>query len=373
MYVKARQLIRIFVDIRIRRSRMKKTDIIIVGQGIVGSILALELMSEGKSVTVIDDPALSNCSKVSGGIYNPVVFKRLTQSWLADMVLPVMLDFYSELEDKFGQKLLYPIQIARLFANKEEENLWQKKSVNELNEFIVNAIHAPANEFNFLKEPYSFVKQAGFVDIPKFLELCRNFFEQRNAFVKEKFDHGKLAFEGDTIVYNNISCSRVIFCEGYLNKQNPWFNYLQFKPAKGETLTIHCDELEAKAILNKDIFILPLPQPKHFKVGATYDWEDLSDTTTPAAKKTLEEKLKRMIPYKYTIVKQEAGVRPSTIDRRPVIGFHPEHRNLGIFNGFGAKAVMLAPYFAKHFCSFMENKTALWQEVDIKRFAPVKA
>jgi len=50
------------------------------------------------------------------------------------------------------------------------------------------------------------------------------------------------------------------------------------------------------------------------------------------------------------------------------MGFHNENRNLGIFNGFGTKGVMLAPYFAKHFCSFIENKTPLWQEVDVKRF-----
>ncbi len=343
---------------------MKKTDIIVVGQGLAGSVLALELMNEGRSVIVIDKPELSASSKVAAGIYNPIVFKRLTQSWLADMVLPVMLDFYGDLETKFQVQLLHHVKITRLYANKDEEELWKKKAVNELTEFI---------DCGSREDMSGLVKQAGYLDVPEFLERSRAFFIQRNAFVEEKFDHAQVVFEGDNIVYNNITCNKIIFCEGPLYRNNPWFKDLRFKPAKGEILTIVCEDLKADTILNKDIFILPLPKENHFKVGATYDWEDLTDKPTEEGRKTLEEKLKKIIPYKFKVVKHEAGVRPSTIDRRPVIGFHSERRSLGIFNGFGTKAVMLAPYFAKHFCSFMENKTALWQEVDIKRFFLAKA
>lgn len=351
---------------------MRKTDFILVGQGLAGSILALELINNGKSVVVIDNPELSNCSKVAGGIYNPIVFKRLTQSWLADMVLPVMLDFYEELEEKLQTRLVHPVKIARVFSNKDEENLWQKKSINELNEFIDGTIHEPEEDYGFLKNSHAFVKQGGYVDVPLFLEKVRHFLEQRNSFVNEKFDYSQLEFEGDNILYNNISGSKIIFCEGHLYKNNPWFNHLQFKPAKGEVLTIYCEELTVNSILNKEIFILPLQKAHHFKVGATYNWTDLTDDKSKEGKAFLEERLKKLIPYKYKVLNQEAGVRPSTNDRRPVMGFHSEHRNMGIFNGFGTKAVMLAPYFAKHFCSFMENKTALWQEVDVKRFSTQK-
>lgn len=351
---------------------MKRTDIIVVGQGIAGSVLALALMNEGKSVIVIDSPGLSNCSKAAGGIYNPVVFKRLTQSWMAEMVLPAMVDFYEELEIKFSTKLLYPVKIARLFANTDEENLWKKKAINELSEFIEKDIHEPFEKGILGGSNYSFVNTGGYLDVPKFLEECRRFFEQRNAYMNEKFNYDQVRFEGDSVVYNTIFCNKVIFCEGSLCTQNPWFGHLQFKPAKGEVLTIFCKDLETRSIINKDIFILPLAQPNHFKVGATYNWDERNDEATPAARDILESKLRKLISYKYKVVNQEAGVRPSTIDRRPVIGFLPENRHLGIFNGFGTKAVMLAPYFAKHFCSFMENKTPLLHEVDLRRFQSKK-
>ena len=38
------------------------------------------------------------------------------------------------------------------------------------------------------------------------------------------------------------------------------------------------------------------------------------------------------------------------------------------FNGFGTKAVMLAPYFAKQFVSYLNGEVELNIEVDCKRF-----
>ena len=347
---------------------MPKKDFIIVGQGLAGSILALELLKQGKSVLVIDNSDLSACSKVAGGIYNPVVFKRLTQSWMADRTLPDMFTFFEEAEELFWTQLIHRAEISRVFSNENEELLWKKKAVNDLADVISGEIHAPKNEYSFLKNKYAFVNQGGFVNVPEFLKQTNHYLEKLNSLLSETFDYSALSISESGITYKDISAEKIIFCEGHLSVKNPHFTQVKFKPAKGEVLTIHCEELKTRSVVNKDIFILPLPQKNHFKVGATYNWDDLTDTPTEEAKQSLVEKLNQLLPYSYKIVNHQAGVRPSTIDRRPVIGFHPEHKNLGIFNGFGTKSVMLAPYFAKHFCSFMENKSELLLEVNVKRF-----
>ncbi|MBK7816373.1 MAG: FAD-binding oxidoreductase [Sphingobacteriaceae bacterium] len=75
-----------------------------------------------------------------------------------------------------------------------------------------------------------------------------------------------------------------------------------------------------------------------------------------------------LIKVPYNVLEHKAGVRPSTLDRRPIIGQHPLHKNLFVFNGLGTKGVMLAPYFSKKFVHFYLNKEALDAEVDVKRF-----
>ena len=347
---------------------MKKIDFIIVGQGLAGSILALELLKQKQTVLVIDNAKMSLSSRVAGGVYNPIVFKRLTQSWLADITLPAMFEFFNEAEKIFNTTLNHQTKIARVFASQQEEILWKKKAVNELSDFIDGKIHSAENEYAFLNGNYGFVTKAGFIDVSRFLEHTRSYLEKNNSFYEDTFNYTDVAVSENEIKYKNFVCNKLIFCEGHLATQNPFFQNLKFKPAKGDVLTIYCKELKIKSIVNKDFFILPLPEEHCFKVGATYDWNNLTDTISEEAKNNLVKKINSLIPFPYKIVNQQAGVRPATIDRRPFLGMHPEHKNIGVFNGFGTKAVMLAPFFAKHFCNFIFLKQELFLDVDIKRF-----
>jgi glycine oxidase len=347
---------------------LQKIDFIIVGQGLAGSILALELLQQNKTVLVIDNAEMSQCSRSAAGIYNPIVFKRITQSWMADKTLPVMVSFFKAAEKLFNTKLIHQTKIVRVFGSEQEENLWKKKSINELSEFIDSKIYSSENEYGFLNSRYGFVNEAGFVDVPGFLAHTKKYLEQKNAFLDETFSYEDVVVSENEICYKNITCDKLIFCEGHLATQNPFFKELKFKPAKGEVLTIYCEELKTTSIINKDFFILPLPEDHYFKIGATYNWLDFTDDITDEAKQTLIEKIDSVIPFPYKIIKQQAGVRPSTIDRRPVLGFHSIHKNIGVFNGFGTKSVMLAPYFAKHFYSFMFLNEELFLDVDVKRF-----
>ncbi|MEO8762478.1 MAG: FAD-dependent oxidoreductase [Bacteroidia bacterium] len=347
---------------------MQKIDFIIVGQGLAGSILSIELLKQNKTVLVVDNASMSQCSRAAAGIYNPIVFKRLTQSWMADKILPTMFEFFTEAEKLFNTKLIHQTKIARVFGSEQEEVLWKKKAVNDLSDFIGGEIHTSQNEYEFLKSNYAFVNEAGFIDVPSFLEHTAKYLEKHNSLLNATFNYEDVVISENEIQYRNYTCDKLIFCEGHLATKNPFLKEVKFKPAKGEVLTIYCEELKTTSIINKDFFILPLPEKHCFKIGATYNWLDFTDVITDEAKQNLIEKINAVIPFPYKIINQQAGVRPATIDRRPVIGLHPTHKNVGVFNGFGTKSVMLAPYFAKHFCSFMFLNQELFLDVDVKRF-----
>ena len=67
-------------------------------------------------------------------------------------------------------------------------------------------------------------------------------------------------------------------------------------------------------------------------------------------------------------MEHKAGVRPTVSDRRPLIGLHPENKQLAVFNGMGTKGVMIAPYFADQLVNLLLNNKSLSEEVDITRF-----
>src|ERR1700757_1202579 len=115
---------------------MKKTNYIIVGQGLAGTILAQTFLSEGKSVVIIDEKGFSNASKIAAGLYNPVVFKRLVKSWLADELLPFMDKFYPEAENLLGTRFYFKKQILKPFAEEQEKVLWLKKCNEEIGKYL---------------------------------------------------------------------------------------------------------------------------------------------------------------------------------------------------------------------------------------------
>jgi glycine oxidase len=342
----------------------EERDFIIVGQGIAGSVLALELIKRGKSVIVIDNASLSTSSRVAAGIWNPVVFKRLTKSWMIDELTPCLNEFYASAEKTLGVKFLEERKIAKLFTEEQEINLWKKKVTEDMRNYLSEEIlemHEPTSS------KYSIVKQAGNLDTVTFLNATTQYLKTNDSYLEEAFNHDELKINASGVSYKNISATEIIFCEGHLVKNNPHFNYIPFKPAKGDVLTISCKELNIDFILNKGMFIMPLGNHL-FKCGATYNWQDLTDIPNPAGKEELVAKLKKIIPYEFEVIKHEAGVRPSVIDRRPVLGTHPTHSQLKIFNGLGTKAVMLAPFFAKQLCDYLMEGKELNGEVDVKRF-----
>ena len=66
-------------------------DFLIVGQGLAGSILALNLQQRGKSVLVIDNEHYGSASQVAAGLINPVNGHRLNLTDNFEQYWPVAL------------------------------------------------------------------------------------------------------------------------------------------------------------------------------------------------------------------------------------------------------------------------------------------
>ncbi|MGZ3899284.1 MAG: NAD(P)/FAD-dependent oxidoreductase [Bacteroidia bacterium] len=343
------------------------TDFIIVGRGLAATVLAHTFKTNNLAFKVIGSPNLSHSSLVAAGIWNPIVFKRLTASWLAHQTVPFLINFYSECEKRLNKKFVYQKPILKPFAEEQEQNLWQKKSKNELFEFLGDIVELDSEVFKgcSVSGKAGVVNQSGNIDVAEFINETADFF--KDNYIDEIFDHSKLIHNDTDISYGEIKARNIIFCEGNLVKNNLYFNWVPMKPAKGEVLTISSEISLNNHILNKGNFILQNPDG-NFKTGATYEWDDLTEHPTQKGKEELEIKLKKIISAPYNILKHEAGIRPSSVDRRPVIGAHPLHKNIFLFNGLGTKGVMLAPYFANNFVLCYLQKQPLNSEADIKRF-----
>lgn len=342
-------------------------DYLIVGLGLSGAAIAYRLEKAGKNFLVYDDNS-QEASKVAGGFMNPVILKRFTLAWKADEQMAKAVPFYGEMEELLKKQFLAPLEIYRRFSSVEEQNNWfaaadKPKLAPFLDTKLVSEVnpHIPGH-FSFGR-----VLNTKRIDPRGLLEAYSDHLLKKGILKEEQFDHDALEISDEGVEYKGIRAKNVIFCEGFGLLKNPFFNYLPLRGNKGEYIIIKAPGLDLEVGVKSSIFIFPAGGD-YYAVGATYSNTDKSPEPTARAREELVEKLKDLITVDFEVVDQVAGLRPSTIDRRALVGRHPVHKNLYCCNGFGSRGILLAPMISEELLNYIENGELLTPETDISRF-----
>jgi glycine oxidase len=324
----------------------------------------LQLLKHGKRVLVINNAKTNIASSVAAGIYNPITGKTMVKTWLAEALFPYLIKFYQEATQTLGALFLHPMPIFRPFLTAQERSEWLEKIAENRAYFVEKVSETTFHQENVV-HPYGglVLNQSGYLDVNSFLKATRAYLEAQDAYLEADFCYDYIRL-GNHVCYQTIKARQVIFCEGPQAKQNPFFSTLPLRLVKGELILVAMQR-PLEVIYNRRIFVLPQPANKAV-VGATYDWRDVLLVPTEKARQILEEKLRKTFSFDYTVCNQRVGVRPSTFDRRPLIGLH-RYPQLGIFNGLGTKGVSLAPYFANKFVEHLLLQKELPPEVRLGR------
>lgn len=344
-----------------------KLDYIVVGLGLAGLAFIEELIAANKSFLVYEDNSQTS-SLVAGGVYNPVILKRYSPVWNVKEQLAVALPFYERLEKKFDTTFDHKFAIKKAFKSIQDQNNWfsafDKPNV------------APFLDATLDNQPYagvigdhSFgnVKEGGRIDTHLLVETYRNYLEENHWIRFEKFNHKDISFENDTVRYQALEASKIVFSEGFGLKENPYFNYLPLEEVKGETITIYAPGLDIDFLLKSTLFVMPIGNHL-YKVGATFNHADKTSVPSTEGRDELVDKLKKVLDTPFQIVAQAAGIRPAVKDRRPMVGIHTQFKNLVVLNGLGTRGVMISPTIAKNLFHHLEVGEPLDPEIDIKRF-----
>lgn len=344
-----------------------KTDTVIIGQGLAGTCLALQLAQHKKDFLVVDNQWAHASSLVAAGMYNPVVFRKPSLSYNADTLVPYLKNFYSYWENEWDAHFHQERNVIKLFTSVEEENNWQLKCDHSiLGQFMDSRTLSDGfNDLLFCDFGAGRALHAGNVYLDVFLNAFKtNYADQIiSSWVQKVSPKEKRIVITTSEV--EIQADRVIWASGH--QKDGFFNHLPLGNTKGDVLTIYCPQIEGTDIINKGFFIMPLGNGFH-RVGATFDWDDKSYEISKKAATELREKLDDVLKCSYTVEDQQTGLRPTVGDRRPLLGEHPELDNMFIFNGMGSKGVMLAPYYSEHLYKHIFEGSELDSEVDIKRY-----
>jgi len=339
---------------------------LIIGGGVAGVALAWQLIKKGHLVLLIDNKQ-NKSSTIAAGMINPIVFRRVTKSWRVDEFLPFAIDFYKEAEAATESQFFNSIKIRRFFASEQEKKYWLRKQEEEPYKKYLSPEEKYKHEFTSPQNNLgsAMVKNAFRVNAQSFMHQMHKLFRTKNCLIYESFDHA--LFNPDKMSYNREKYDSIVFCCGTDQDKTPYFNSIEIQHTKGEILTVRAKQMPNKETWNKKGFILPIG-PDSFKIGATIERNTNDTKVTDHGRKELLNVINGLYSGSYDITEQIAGIRPTVYDRRPVLGEHPKHKRLFIFNGLGTKGYLMAPLLAQEMADFMIDGKALHEEVQLSRF-----
>ncbi len=340
-----------------------------IGQGLAGTIVALQALRHYGHVTCVDSGSHEIASLAAAGILNPITGPRLNLTWNVHTLMPAAKAFYTEWEGILQTSFFCERTIRRIFRSENETTYHAKRYKNEaVHEFLSCVQPSPPLPYNARSNLGECSINAAVLNIAQFLEASRAWLLKHASLMQTTFRYDELKVTTDGLHWQGNRFDHVIFCEGFGVANNPWFAHLPFKPAKGESLEVELAHPLPPEILSAEKWILPQGGCRAL-TGSTYEWVDLTSTCTPTAREELLSGLGKMLPENPVIAvhSQRAGVRPCSHNTRPYVGTHPDNPRLSILNGLGSKGTLMAPWCAEQLIKHLTNDTPLHPEMDVRR------
>lgn len=345
-----------------------KADVIVVGGGLAGAILARTLSRRGARVAVFDDQGLSRCSRVAAGLYHPVTGRRLALAWQARTLLKTGQRFFRSVEAETGSVIFHPLPIRRSFSDSAMAETWSHRREEvrgaglEFREFAGNT-DGPIRSNHGGYE----LGGCGYVDTGKLIAAVAEPMRATGHWIEQAVAPDEIRIRPDGVWCHHVRSDQIVFAQGHLGRHHPLWCHLPFRPLHGEILDLRIEGDLPRCIHLGRIFLVPRDQG-YWQAGATYDRTIDRDEPTAKGRSILQGELNAFLGVPYTIVGHRAGVRPASGDTLPFVGRHSTEPRAWIFNGFGSRSLLLAPYCAEQLTGALIDGSDLPLEIDVARF-----
>lgn len=326
-----------------------RADLLIVGQGLAGTLLAWEFERAGFSFAIADGGTAASASGVAAGLINPVTGQRFVKSWRVDALLPAARATYRALEAALDAPLWTDVTVQRRFVDDRERRIAREKQARgELAPYV----SAGASEDDAIA-----IAGAARVDLPVLLARARARWQAQGRWRDGALEPGAEAERHDL----------VIDCRGLAGARDGTFAFVPWEFSKGEVLEIAVAGLAPARVLHHGHAVVPLGAGRAW-VGATHEPGIVDATPTAAAREKLEASARALVGAGFSVASQRAAVRVNLPGRLPVAGRHPQQERVGLVNGLGAKGALLAPFVARQWVNHLSEGIAFDAEIDVRRF-----
>lgn len=322
--------------------------LLIVGQGVAGTLLAWECERAGIEFEIADAGHAGAASRVGAGIVNPITGQRIVKSWRVDDLIGPAESTYRRLEDALGVPVVRRLRVWRRFRSESERGTFFAK--HHRGELAPFARLPAADSDGFWVEP------ALHVDLPVLIAAAR----------RRWLAQGRLTERRVVLAEERARRDLVVLCTG---AEMEAVGGVTFDRVKGEALRIApASPVGAPDVIRNDgHWLLPLADGEAL-VGASYDRTAVTLDPSAQTRALLEASATRLLDGGAFAVRATlAGWRVSVRDLRPITGRIAGDPTVGFINGLGSKGALYAPWLARQWINHLTEGVPFDPGVDASR------
>jgi glycine oxidase len=356
-----------------------RSDVVVVGGGVVGLALAYELARRGRAVLVLDrDDVAGVATRAAAGMLAPTSEADLSERALVELELDSLRrypEFVADLERLTGEACGYRTEGTLWVAlNRDQdgdlERLFTMQGAKGLPARRLSAAEALAFEPHLTGRIVAGLLAEGDHQIdPRALAgALRSAVARLGGQVVSGCRVDRIEHSGDEVVAVSgavgdralrVRCPAAVLAGGVWSEDvDAPLPPLGLRPVKGQLVRLTGPELIRHVVRSPDVYLVPR-HGGELLVGATMEEQGLDARPMAGAVLDLLREAWRLLPGVYDLAVSEVsvGFRPALRDHLPVIGAAAV-RGLYVATGHFRNGVLLAPATAHHLAEWIVGGAA---------------
>lgn len=335
-------------------------DLLIVGQGLIGSLLAHAAADAGLRFLVIDDGHRDAASLAAAGLMTPYTGRRFSAPEHLDTLLDTAKRRYASLSERLDALLYRPQPMIRVFTLDEEHRRHARQRQTATGARLLGPLQPPGQGPAGMPDPMGScrIDGGGQVDVANLLQRTRAWLAAGGRLRQTRLEPDALEPGPEGCRWKGYTARLCVLCIGHQARHWDAFRALPWRLSRGQALILRRDSTMPDEVVHAGRTLAPLDDDRAW-FGATYQHDLDRRDPDPETRQTLLDEYRKLFPRAPTpeVLDQIGGIRAGSRPGPPFAGLAGSQPSLALLDGFGSRGTLLGPWHVDRFVQAFMNRT----------------